>query len=205
MIAPPKHTGVTLFKVGLVAWPRARFRLEALPNLFVFLAADKFKAGQCGGNLCCQIKNACDVCNGQKDKPQQLTLRWVGTGGAASSIIFSADDICVKRTTLTSDSNSNEVVLDTASCFGSGNKLPTNINFKVNGATTSFHASCSQPLNLGAYSPLRNILSLFFCSTTIVLCFVFVFRFVFCVCFFVCILCFTFCALFLFVLLLLLM
>merc|ERR1719174_1247112 len=107
------------------------------------------KAGQCGSHLCCQIKNACDVCNGQKDKPQKLRLRWVGNGGASSSITFSSDGICVKATTLTSDSNSNEVVLDAASCFGSGSKLPTDIYFEVDGSSTYLHASCSQALNLG--------------------------------------------------------
>jgi len=50
--------------------------------------------------------------------------------------------------TLTSNSNSNEEVLD-ASCSGSGYKLPTDIYFEVDGSATYFHASCSQPLNLG--------------------------------------------------------
>jgi len=109
----------------------------------------KSESGQCGSHLCCQIKNACDVCNGEKDKPQQLRLRWVGNGGAPSSIAFSSEDICVQETTLTSDSDSNEVVLDAASCFGSGSKLPTNIYFEVDGSSISFHASCSQPLNVG--------------------------------------------------------
>ena len=115
----------------------------------IFLAAGKLKPGQCGSHLCCQVKSACDVCNGQKDKPQKLRLRWVGNSGAPSSITFSSQSICVKPTTLTSGSKSNEVVLDAASCFGSGSKLPTNILFQVDGATTSLHASCSQPLNVG--------------------------------------------------------
>ena len=123
------------------------------PGLFVLLlflfVAGKLNAGQCGTHLCCQIKNACDVCNGQKDKPQKLRLRWVGNGAGPSSITFASNSICVRATTLISDSNSNEVVLDAASCFGPGSKLPTNINFNVDGATTILHASCSQALNLG--------------------------------------------------------
>ena len=119
------------------------------PQFLLTRYTGKLKADQCGSHLCCQIKNACDVCNGHKDKPQKLRLRWVGNGGAPSSISFSSKDICVQKTTLTSGSNRNEVVLDAASCYGSGSKLPTNIYFQVDGSTAYLHASCSQPLNLG--------------------------------------------------------
>ena len=125
------------------------FFLRHYGQIYVCCAAVKPDAGQCGSHLCCQIKNACDVCNGKKDKPQQLRLRWVGYGGGPRSIDFSSKDLCVKQTTLTSDSDSNEVVLDAASCLGSGRKLPTNIQFQVDGSTTYLHASCSQALNVG--------------------------------------------------------
>ena len=91
----------------------------------------------------------CDICNLRKDKPQKLTLRWVGLAGKQSSITFASDNTCVKATTLTSNSNSNEVVLDAASCFGSGSKLPTNLHLSVDGSSKYLHASCSQPLNVG--------------------------------------------------------
>ena len=112
------------------------------------------KVGQCGSHLCCKIKKSCDVCNGAKDKPTQLRLRWESIGGAPTSVTFSADDLCVTRTTLTSGTDSNEVVLDSSSCSGyksSGykSKLPTNIYFKVDGSSDYLHASCSQALNLG--------------------------------------------------------
>merc|ERR1712048_77531 len=94
-----------------------------------------------------KTKNDCDVCNRRKDKPQKLRLRWVV--GSKKSITFASSATCVQRTTLTSDSDSNEVTLDAVSCFGSGNKLPTNIYFQVDGATGYLHASCSHPLNLG--------------------------------------------------------
>merc|ERR1712222_20648 len=81
-------------------------------------------------------------------KPQTLIFRWVVKAGAQSSINFHSEGTCAKETTLTSGSKSNEVVLD-ASCFGSDSKLPTNIYFRVDGATTYLHASCSQPLNVG--------------------------------------------------------
>ena len=64
----------------------------------------------------------------------------------------------MKQTMLTSGSLYNEVVLDAAcsgsgsksgSKSGSGSKLPTNINFAVDGSSKQLHASCSQPLNLG--------------------------------------------------------
>merc|ERR1719181_531204 len=90
----------------------------------------------------------CDVCNLRKDKPQTLVFRWVGKAGAQNSINFHSEGTCAKQITLTSGSKSNEVALD-ATCFGSGSKLPTNIYFKVDGATTYLHASCSQPLNVG--------------------------------------------------------
>ena len=103
-----------------------------------------------GGTPCLtdSTRPKCDVCNGQKDKPQTLIFRWVGKAGAQNSINFQSEGTCAKQTTLTSGSKSNEVVLD-ASCFGSGSQLPTNIHFKVDGATTYLHASCSQPLNVG--------------------------------------------------------
>ena len=97
--------------------------------------------------MCCKIKNECDVCNGHKDKPQRLVLRWVGT--SKKTVTFSSETLCVRNTRLTSNSDSDEVVLDAASCFGSGNTLPTNLYFKVDGASGYLHASCSQPLNIG--------------------------------------------------------
>ena len=114
---------------------------------FVVLAAAGLKSGQCGAGLCCKIKNECDVCNGVKDKPQKLVLRWVAT--SKQTITFSSASICVKESKLTSNSDSNEVVLDAAACFGSGSKLPTNIDLTVDGTRSTLHASCSQPLNLG--------------------------------------------------------
>merc|ERR1712187_360953 len=86
-------------------------------------------------------------CNGKKDKPTMLKFRWVGNTG--SSVTFASSSMCVGQTTLTSNSNSNEVVLDSEACFGSRQKLPTNIYFTVDGKSESLHASCSQALNVG--------------------------------------------------------
>ena len=105
------------------------------------------KANRCAARLCCNIVSECDVCNLHKDKPQKLILRWVGI--AKKSITFASNGNCVESTELTSESNSNEVILDAASCFGSGYNLPTNIYFEVDGSRQCLHASCSQPLNLG--------------------------------------------------------
>ena len=63
--------------------------------------------------------------------------------------MFSSDSTCVKPTQLTSNSGSNEIVLDAPACYGYEDKLPTNIDFDVDGSSQSLHASCSQPLNLG--------------------------------------------------------
>ena len=114
--------------------------------MFIFSVAP-INADQCGEHLCCKVKNGCDVCNGHKDKPQRLVLRWVGT--SKKTITFSSDTLCVRETRLTSNSDSDEVVLDAASCFGYGNQLPTDLYFKVDGSSGYLHASCSQPLNLG--------------------------------------------------------
>merc|ERR1712174_168021 len=62
--------------------------------------------------------------------------------------MFSSDSTCVKPTQLTSNSGSNEIVLDAPACYGYEDKLPTNIDFDVDGSSQSLHASCSQPLNL---------------------------------------------------------
>ena len=105
------------------------------------------KANRCAARLCCHVVSKCDVCNRRKDKPQKIILRWVGS--SKNSITFASSRNCVESTELTSEPNSNEVLLDAASCFGSRYKLPTNIKFKVDGSRQSLHVSCSQPLNLG--------------------------------------------------------
>ena len=107
------------------------------------------KKTPCDGSTDCYPSSECDVCDGRKDKPQTLKLRWVAHAGSSSPVTFAADDLCVKETKLTSNSNSNEIVLDATSCYGSGEKLPTNIYFKVDGSSKYLHASCSQPLNMG--------------------------------------------------------
>merc|ERR1712048_272112 len=106
----------------------------------------------CSGDTPCLLdfqRPTCDVCNGRKDKPRKLILRWVATAGTKSSVMFASVNNCVMPTKLTSNSDSDEVVLDAASCFGYGNKLPTDLYFKVDGASGYLHASCSQPLNIG--------------------------------------------------------
>ena len=128
--------------VDCPAWSRK----QSLPN-----HVEKDECVCSGATPCLSdfTRPPCDICNLRKDKPQKLTLRWVGLAGASSSITFASDNTCVKATTLTSNSNSNEVVLDAASCFGSGSKLPTNIYLSVDGSSKYLHASCSQPLNVG--------------------------------------------------------
>merc|ERR1712048_64890 len=101
----------------------------------------------CSGDTPCLLdfqRPTCDVCNGRKDKPRKLILRWVATAGTKSSVMFASVNNCVMPTKLTSNSDSNEVVLG---CGAS--KLPTDLYFKVDGATGYLHASCSQPLNIG--------------------------------------------------------
>ena len=89
----------------------------------------------------------CDICNGRKDKPKKVTLRWVGTAGAKTSIMFSSGSTCVKSTQLTSNSAKNEVVLDASACPGvSGYKLPTDVYITVDGSSKYLHASCSQSM-----------------------------------------------------------
>ena len=118
---------------------------ETAPNLLNFTVQSK--ANRCAARLCCHVVSKCNVCNGRKDKPQKLILRWVAS--SKHSITFASSRNCVESTELTSEPNSSEVVLDAASCFGSRYKLPTNIEFEVDGSRQSLHASCSQPLNLG--------------------------------------------------------
>ena len=89
----------------------------------------------------------CDICNGQKDKPHKVTLLWVGTAGSTTSITFSSDSTCVKPTQLTSNSATNEVVLDASTCSGYSDKLSTNVQLTVDGSSKYLHASCSQPIN----------------------------------------------------------
>ena len=96
-----------------------------------------------------QSNSDCNVCNGKGDKPQKIRLRWEGNAGAASSIKFSSYSTCVEEISLTSDSSTNEVVLDAISCFGSGNTLPSNVYFKVDDSATYLHTSCSKALNVG--------------------------------------------------------
>ena len=101
----------------------------------------------CTGDTPCMTdytRAKCDVCDLRKDKPQMLTLRWVANAGAQSSITFESGT-CGTEQIL---ADSNEVVLE-ASCFDYGEKLPTNIHYKVDGSDYYLHASCSQPLNVG--------------------------------------------------------
>ena len=104
--------------------------------------------GACSGAHL-QSSRDCDVCNGKSDKPQKIRLRWEAIAGVSSSITFSSYSTCVDETALTSDSTSNEVVLDATSCFGTGSTLPSNIYFKVDGSATYLHTSCSRALNVG--------------------------------------------------------